>query len=71
MACKQVWHDGDCRVVNEDVLKAEQVSEGGRERYCRFPFASNRPVPDSGSVQGEIGGGRERKEGRERVLCSL
>ena len=20
-------------------------------RYCRFPFASNRPVPDSGSVQ--------------------
>ena len=25
--------------------------EGGRERYCRFPFASNRPVPDSSSVQ--------------------
>ena len=25
VACKQVWHEGDCQIVNDDVIKEEQV----------------------------------------------
>ena len=26
MACKQVWHEGDCREISKEVIEEEQVS---------------------------------------------